>query len=232
MFSPCFRHGLRERGLLAGNNIIKDVCYGRERKRSRSTFKLSELQYTRFNDRRACVWKLNFAVWAALAVFLAIIIKGEISLKLEPYHKIILIFAAIIITIQFLFRFRSELSLRVETEKSLYYEKKAAHFCGVDYDNKDDLEGKKVRKSIKNLGPDKLWKKLWVIILQVSITVLLILVIVLTLCSPPKEIKDTNKNNNQCQQAKECTVNRGNKPHKLSTPKATPDQPNPESSSA
>jgi hypothetical protein len=62
-------------------------------------FKLADAYWRDFNERRTYEWKVNFALWASLAAFAAIVAKGELGLALT--HQVV--FTLMIISIFLIF---------------------------------------------------------------------------------------------------------------------------------
>ena len=53
-----------------------------EREKAEWYFKMSSAAYSAFNQRRVYEWKVNFALWAALALLTALGLKGELQAPL------------------------------------------------------------------------------------------------------------------------------------------------------
>jgi len=132
--------------------------------------KLLEVAWTNFDRRRSYEWKMSFAIWTAIAAFIALCLKGEFP-KIIPSVAGVALFLAgyFIILVQIIFLVFIRFANGVDQQKAIFYEdllNEATEACDSGF------KGTKVESAIKWIS----WTHgFWSILCEVLITVIMLL---------------------------------------------------------
>ena len=139
-------------------------------KRAGIWVRLLEVAWTNFDRRRSYEWKMSFAIWTAIAAFIALYLKGEFPKSIPSVAGDALILAAcFIILVQVIFLVFIRFANGVDQKKAVFYEdllNEATEACDSGF------KGTKVESARKWIS----WTHgFWSIPCEVLITVILLL---------------------------------------------------------
>jgi len=127
-----------------------------------------EIGYTNFERRRTYEWKICLAIWTAIAAFIALLYRGQITLLPEIPIKLLSFVGIAIVVIQFFFLYNVKHANDVDKEKSHCCEDELNKATGISLTS--NWGDTRVSERIRKLKFDGWWSP----VSQTSITVVLL----------------------------------------------------------